>query len=46
MEDNQIGDHIWRISDVRKFRQHYPEWNFGYGLREIVEEIHAAVSGN
>ncbi|MFL6515904.1 MAG: NAD-dependent epimerase/dehydratase family protein [Chthoniobacterales bacterium] len=42
-ETNRIGDHIWWISDVRKFQQHYPEWNFRYGLREILEEIHAAV---
>ena len=42
IEDNRIGDHIWWISDVRKFREHYPEWNFRYGLREILEEIHAA----
>jgi CDP-paratose 2-epimerase len=41
--DNRIGDHIWWISDVRKFREHYPEWNFRYGLREILEEIHATV---
>jgi CDP-paratose 2-epimerase len=41
IEDNRIGDHIWWISDVRKFREHYPEWNFRYGLREILEEIHA-----
>ena len=44
IEDNRIGDHIWWISDVRKFREHYPEWNFRYGLREILEEIHAAVA--
>ena len=43
VEDNRIGDHIWWISDVRKFRDHYPEWNFRYGLREILEEIHAAI---
>jgi CDP-paratose 2-epimerase len=42
-ETNRIGDHIWWISDVRKFQQHYPGWKFRYGLREIVEEIHAAV---
>ena len=42
-EANRIGDHIWWISDVRKFQAHYPEWKFRYGLREIVEEIHAAV---
>ncbi|MBA2744289.1 MAG: NAD-dependent epimerase/dehydratase family protein [Chthoniobacterales bacterium] len=44
-EDNRIGDHIWWISDVRKFQQHYPNWGFRYGLREILEEIHAAVVG-
>ena len=33
-EDNRIGDHIWWISDVRKFQEHYPDWKFRYGLRE------------
>ncbi len=42
-EDNRIGDHIWWISDVRKFQEHYPAWKFRYGLREILEEIHEAV---
>lgn len=42
-EDNRIGDHIWWISDVRKFQQHYPGWKFRYGLREILDEIHEAV---
>jgi len=42
-EDNRIGDHIWWISDVRKFQEHYPGWKFRYGLREILEEIHEAV---
>jgi len=42
-EDNRVGDHIWWISDVRKFQKHYPSWSFRYGLREILEEIHKAV---
>ena len=42
VEDNRIGDHIWWISDVRKFQSHYPNWKFRYGLKEILEEIHAA----
>ena len=42
-EDNRIGDHVWWISDVRKFQEHYPKWKFRYGLREILEEIHRAV---
>jgi CDP-paratose 2-epimerase len=41
-EDNRIGDHIWWISDVSKFQQHYPHWKYRYDLRGTLEEIHAA----
>jgi CDP-paratose 2-epimerase len=41
-ENNRIGDHIWWISDVRKFQSHYPAWKFQYNLRRILEEIHQA----
>lgn len=44
-EDNRIGDHIWWISDVRKFRNHYPTWEYQYDLRRIMEEIYAATVG-
>jgi len=42
-ENNRIGDHIWWISDVRKFQEHYPAWKFRYGLRDILDEIYRAV---
>jgi CDP-paratose 2-epimerase len=42
VEDNRIGDHIWWVSDVRKFQAHYPAWRYRYGLRETLEEIHTA----
>ncbi len=42
VEDNRSGDHIWWVSDVRKFQQHYPGWQYRYGLREILQEIHTA----
>lgn len=38
-ETHRIGDHIWYISDVRKFQAHYPGWSFKYGLNEILEEM-------
>ncbi len=38
-ETNRVGDHIWYISDVRKFQSHYPEWSFKYGIRDIIKEI-------
>ena len=41
-EDNRIGDHIWYISDVRKFETHYPEWQYKYALKDIFEEIYQA----
>ena len=44
LEDNRIGDHIWWISDVRKFRDHYPSWQYRYDLEAILRQIHEAVS--
>jgi CDP-paratose 2-epimerase len=38
-DEARSGDHIWWISDVRKFQQHYPEWNYRYDLRRILQEI-------
>jgi CDP-paratose 2-epimerase len=36
------GDHIWYISDVKKFQSHYPGWRYEYDLRAILEEIYEA----
>jgi len=33
------GDHIWWISDVRKFQSHYPGWRYQYDIRRIIREI-------
>jgi CDP-paratose 2-epimerase len=38
-ESNRIGDHIWWISDVQKFKDHYPSWNLTYTVQDILEEI-------
>ena len=43
VEDNRIGDHIWWISNVAKFQNHYPEWHYRYDLRAILCEIHDAL---
>jgi CDP-paratose 2-epimerase len=44
VEDNRIGDHIWWISDVTKFRNHYPGWHYRYDLDAILRQIHEALS--
>ena len=33
------GDHIWWVSDISKFKSHYPKWNFSYNLDKIISEI-------
>lgn len=33
------GDHIWYISDVSKFKNHYPDWDFEYNIDDIIEEL-------
>lgn len=38
-ETNRVGDHIWWISDVSKFKSHYPSWDLKYNLRDILEQI-------
>jgi CDP-paratose 2-epimerase len=39
-ETNRIGDHIWYVSDVNKFRAHYPQWSYQYNLRDILQVIY------
>ena len=39
VESNRIGDHIWWISDLTKFQNHYPGWDLTYGIEEILKEI-------
>ena len=38
-ETNRIGDHIWWIGDISKFKGHYPEWGLTYSVPDILTEI-------
>lgn len=40
VEKNRIGDHIWWISDVSKFKSHYPKWEYKYGIEDTIKEIY------
>lgn len=33
------GDHAWWVTDTRKFREHYPEWEVTCDLRSIIREL-------
>ena len=39
-ETNRIGDHIWYISDMKKFKQHYPKWEQKHDLNGLLNEIY------
>ena len=35
----RVGDHIWYISDLSKFKKHYPSWKQKYNTKKILEEL-------
>ena len=38
-ETNREGDHICYITDMAKFRSHYPGWNLTRRVEDIVQEM-------
>ena len=44
VDDNRVGDHIWWISDVRKFQRDFPNWKYSYGIEQILRDIHGAAA--
>jgi CDP-paratose 2-epimerase len=39
VDKNRIGDHIWWISDISKFKRHYPAFTLTRGIRNIIQDI-------
>jgi len=39
-ETNRIGDHVWYVSSVEKFRRHYPQWRLRYDLEALLRDIY------
>jgi CDP-paratose 2-epimerase len=39
-ETARAGDHIWYVSDVSKFKTHYPDWSYRYDLEAIIQSIY------
>ncbi|MDD5560648.1 MAG: NAD-dependent epimerase/dehydratase family protein [Candidatus Omnitrophica bacterium] len=42
IDTNRTGDHIWWISDVSKFKSHYPDWNYKFGIEDTIRQIYEA----
>jgi CDP-paratose 2-epimerase len=43
-EENRTGDHIWWISDVRRFQADFPGWRYRHDMASILEELHASLA--
>ncbi|MGI6227385.1 MAG: NAD-dependent epimerase/dehydratase family protein [Peptococcales bacterium] len=40
-DNNRVGDHIWYISNLSRFKMHYPTWQLEFNtIRKIMEEIY------
>ena len=38
-KQNRVGDHIWYISNMKKFKKHYPKWSQKYNTQRILDEL-------
>jgi CDP-paratose 2-epimerase len=43
VDHNRMADHIWWISDLRRFQSYYPEWKITFDIRTILMEIHDTI---
>ena len=39
LSKNRVGDHIWYVSNIEKFKKHYPQWTQKYNTANIIEEL-------
>ena len=38
-KEPRVGDHMWYVSNIEKFKKHYPNWKQKYNTKKIVEEL-------
>ena len=39
LKQNRVGDHIWYVSSMKKFKKHYPKWKQKYSSLKIIKEL-------
>jgi len=39
IKQNRVGDHICYISNLNKFKKHYPKWKQNYNFKKIMKEL-------
>ncbi len=40
VDENRRGDHIWWVSDLSRFKEHYPGWKINFDVPHILREIY------
>ena len=38
-KENRVGDHVWYVSNMKKFKVHYPNWKQKYSTSKIIDEL-------
>ena len=38
-KENRVGDHIWYVTDMKKFKKHFPQWKQKYNTKKIIDEL-------
>ena len=41
---NRVGDHIWYISNMKKFKNHFPKWKQKYSTQKIIRELISSIN--
>ena len=39
LKENRVGDHIWYVSSMSKFKRDYPNWRQSYSSKKIIQEL-------
>ncbi len=39
-DESRVGDHIWYVSELAKFRSHYRDWEPRHDLRSMLQRIY------
>ena len=38
-KENRVGDHIWYVTSMKKFKRHFPNWVQKYNTEKIIDEL-------
>lgn len=40
VDENRVGDHIWYVSDLQRFKRRYPGWSLEFNVERILREMY------